>query len=125
MMTLPATIFRAYDIRGTYPLSLNEEIVKLIGQAAGSQALELQQTAILIGRDARLSSPTLFQALLEGIISTGCDVIDIGIVPTPVLYFATKTLSTQSGIMITGSHNPADDNGLKIVLAGKPCVKKK
>jgi phosphomannomutase / phosphoglucomutase len=122
---VPASIFRAYDIRGTYPETLNSDIVYLIGHALGTQALALNEKAILIARDGRLSSPELGSALQEGILATGCDVIDLGRVPTPILYFATKILSTHSGVMITGSHNPPNYNGLKIVLAGETLAEKR
>lgn len=119
MSNITRTIFRAYDIRGTYPTTLNEHIAQQIGKALGSEALSLGEHTIIVGRDGRLSSPVLSQALMNGILSTGCHVIDIGIVPTPTLYFAAKTLSTHSGVMVTGSHNPPQDNGLKMVLAGQ------
>ena len=112
-------IFRSYDIRGIAGVTLTDAIVTLIGQAIGSEAKEQGQHALVVGRDGRHSSPSLSQALIKGIVLSGCDVIDIGMVPTPVLYFACHKLNTQSGVMLTGSHNPADYNGLKIVIAGK------
>ncbi|MGB1540991.1 MAG: phosphomannomutase/phosphoglucomutase [Cycloclasticus sp.] len=115
---VPKTIFRAYDIRGIVDETLTEEGVYLIGRAIGSEALSVGQQSLAIARDGRLHSPRLSESLAKGIQATGCDVIDVGQVPTPVLYFATHQLETQSGVMITGSHNPANYNGLKIVVAG-------
>jgi phosphomannomutase/phosphoglucomutase len=109
-------IFRAYDIRGIVGTGFNSDAVRLIGQAIGSEALDLGEKALLLGRDARLSSPALGQALCDGIRATGCNVVDLGVVPTPLLYFATQTLPYPSGVMLTGSHNPANYNGIKIVL---------
>lgn len=111
-------IFRAYDIRGIVTTDLTPDAVEVIGQAFGSEALAHKQSIVVIARDGRLSSPELAQRLAAGIRSTGVDVIDIGLVPTPVLYFATYHLNTGTGIMITGSHNPPDYNGLKMMLAG-------
>lgn len=112
------SIFRAYDIRGIVDETLTEQGVFLIGRAVASEALNAGQKTIAIARDGRLHSPRLSESLAKGIQATGCDVIDVGQVPTPVLYFATHQLDTQSGVMITGSHNPANYNGLKIVIAG-------
>ncbi|WP_097459148.1 phosphomannomutase/phosphoglucomutase [Mangrovitalea sediminis] len=116
---VPAGIFRAYDIRGIVGENLTPEIVSLIGMSLGSEALALGQKALCVGYDGRHSSPGLAEAVARGILSTGCDVIDIGRVPTPVLYFATHHLGTGSGVMITGSHNPSNYNGLKMMLGGK------
>lgn len=115
---VPASIFRAYDIRGVVGKTLTEEIVYSIGRAIGSEAFARGQQAIIIGRDGRLSGPAFSRALSNGLCAAGRDVIDIGQVPTPVLYFATHYLNTGSGVMVTGSHNPADYNGLKMVLKG-------
>jgi len=115
---VPQSIFRAYDIRGIVDETLTEQGVFLIGRAIASEALRLGQTTIAIARDGRLHSLRLSESLSKGIKATGCNVIDVGQVPTPVLYFATHQLDTQSGVMITGSHNPANYNGLKIVIAG-------
>ena len=112
-----AEIFRAYDIRGIVGQNLDRDVAYAIGTAVGSEALDQGQDAVIIGRDGRHSSPELAEALAQGIQATGADVIDIGAVPTPVLYYATKTLRTQSGVMVTGSHNPPDYNGFKIVIA--------
>lgn len=111
------SIFKAYDIRGIVDETLTVETVELIGKAFGSEALAQAQKTVVIARDGRLSSPKIAEALSKGLRSTGCDVIDIGMVPTPVLYFATHVLKTGTGIMITGSHNPPQYNGLKMVLA--------
>lgn len=115
---VPQSIFRAYDIRGIVNETLTEQGVFLIGRAIASEALNVGQTTIAIARDGRLHSSRLSESLSKGIKATGCNVIDVGQVPTPVLYFATHQLDTQSGVMITGSHNPANYNGLKIVIAG-------
>lgn len=114
----PASIFRAYDIRGVVGDTLTEDIVYNIGKALGSEAHARGDNSVVVGRDGRLSSPSLSQALINGLTESGRDVIDIGMVPTPVLYFATNFFDTRSGIMITGSHNPPDYNGIKMVLAG-------
>jgi len=113
------SIFRAYDIRGIVDETLTEYGVLLIGQSIATEALNAGQESIVIARDGRLHSKRLSDALARGIQLTGCDVVDIGQVPTPVLYFATHELDTQSGVMITGSHNPKEYNGLKIVIAGE------
>ena len=111
-------IFRAYDIRGIVGETLTETAVYDIGRAIGSIALERGQQEIVVARDGRTTSPDLSEALIKGLRGTGRDVIDIGMVPTPVLYFATYHLDTGSGVMITGSHNAAEYNGLKIMLDG-------
>lgn len=112
-------IFRDYDIRGHAENELDAKTVEDIGKAIASEALSLGQSKIAIGMDGRLSGPTLKESLIKGILSTGCDAIDIGMVPTPVLYYATHKLDTQAGIMITGSHNSPPINGFKIVLDGQ------
>jgi len=116
---IDATIFRAYDIRGVVDQSLTTAAVRLIGRAIGSETLQRGRDTVVVGRDGRLSGPSLSEALIAGIASTGCDVKDIGCVPTPVLYFATHYLDTQCGVVVTGSHNPPDYNGLKIVIDGE------
>ncbi|MDR3478069.1 MAG: phosphomannomutase/phosphoglucomutase [Gammaproteobacteria bacterium] len=113
------SIFRAYDIRGVVGDMLTPESVYAIGKAIGSVALDAGEKSLAIGRDGRLSGPDLVSALCEGVLSTGCNVINIGMVPTPVLYYAANVLDTRSGIMLTGSHNPPEYNGLKIVINGK------
>jgi len=112
-------IFRAYDIRGVVGKTLSATIVREIGRAIGSEANERGQQGIVVARDGRISSPELGGALIEGLRASGRDVIDIGVVPTPVLYFATHHLETNSGVMLTGSHNGPEYNGLKIVLDGE------
>jgi len=112
-------IFRAYDIRGVVGKTLTRGVARLIGRAIGSEAQQRGLKEIVVARDGRLSGPELVAALIEGLRSTGCDVIDIGAAPTPVLYFATFHLNTGSGVMVTGSHNPPEYNGFKIVLGGE------
>jgi phosphomannomutase/phosphoglucomutase len=112
-------IFRAYDIRGIVTSTLTPEVVRDIGRALGTLVIRKGEQQIVIARDGRLSGPALSCALTEGIISTGCHVIDTGMVPTPVLYFATHHLQCPSGVMITGSHNPPEYNGLKIMIGGE------
>jgi len=117
---LPAPeIFKAYDIRGIVDRTLTVEAVEAIGQAIGSEAQARGKRVVCIGRDGRLSGPALAQALARGLQTSGVDVIDIGRVTTPILYFATHHLGSGSGVMVTGSHNPPDYNGLKMVLAGE------
>lgn len=113
------SIFRAYDIRGIVGETLTEEAVFLIGKAVGSLAREKGQHQIVIARDGRLSGPQFSKALCDGILSVGCDVMDIGIAPTPLLYYATAVFDEHCGVMLTGSHNPANYNGLKMVVEGQ------
>ena len=115
---LSPSIFRAYDIRGVVGETLSADVVREIGRAIGSEAYDRGQQALVVGCDGRLSSPELLEALVEGLRATGRDVIDVGSVPTPVLYFATHYLNTGSGVMVTGSHNPSQYNGMKIMLGG-------
>jgi phosphomannomutase / phosphoglucomutase len=112
-------IFRAYDIRGIAFEDLTENVVRNIGQALGTIALRKGENTVVIAKDGRISGPALLSALSQGIMESGCDVLDIGTVPTPILYFATKLFDTNSGVMLTGSHNPANYNGLKIIIANK------
>lgn len=119
VVDVPQSIFRAYDIRGIVGETLTPEIVTQIGLAIGSEAAKRGQGTICVGYDGRLSSPELAEALINGLIQTGRQVINIGQVPTPVLYFATHHLNTGSGVMITGSHNPANYNGFKMMLGGE------
>ncbi|TQV89099.1 phosphomannomutase/phosphoglucomutase [Aliikangiella coralliicola] len=116
---IPESIFREYDIRGVVGDTLTPEIVKEIGRAIGSEAFERGEQRVVVARDGRLSGPELLECLKAGLVESGRDVIDVGEVPTPILYFATNYLDASSGVMLTGSHNPRDYNGLKIVIAGK------
>jgi phosphomannomutase/phosphoglucomutase len=116
---IPKEIFKAYDIRGIVGKTLTSEVVEAIGHAIGSEATARGQSAIAIGRDGRLSGPELIAALARGIRKSGINVIDIGCVPTPMVYFAAYQLQTNCAVMLTGSHNPPDYNGLKMVLAGE------
>ena len=118
-MQLPKEIFKAYDIRGIVGKTLTPDIVETIGQAIGSEAAARRQTQIVTGYDGRLSGPELAAALARGIRKSGIHVIDIGMVATPMVYFAAYHLGTGCGVMVTGSHNPPDYNGLKMVLAGE------
>ncbi len=117
---LDATIFRAYDIRGIVDETLTVEGMQLIGHALGSRLLDEQgnDAQFVVARDGRLSSEYFSQALVSGVLASGCAVLDIGQVPTPLLYFATEKTHSKSGLMVTGSHNPANYNGLKIIIAG-------
>ena len=117
-MNVPAEIFRAYDIRGIAGKVLSAAVVREIGRAIGTVGDERGASTFAVGRDGRLSSPDLAAALMDGLNAAGADVIDIGIVPTPVTYFAAHHLGCGSAVMVTGSHNPKDDNGLKTVIAG-------
>ncbi len=116
---IPNSIFREYDIRGIVGDTLSAAVIKELGRAIGSEAFERGEQRIIVARDARNSGPEYLQALKQGLIESGRDVIDIGEVPTPILYFATHRLNAKSGVMLTGSHNPKEYNGLKIVIAGK------
>lgn len=115
---IPREIFRAYDIRGIAEKELSENVVFTIGVALGNKAYDQQHKTVVVGRDGRLSGPALSAALVAGLRAAGCDVIDIGRVPTPLLYFATHLFETGTGIMLTGSHNPPQYNGLKIMIGG-------
>ncbi len=117
---VPDFIFRAYDIRGIAKKEITNELAKKIGQAVGSEAIDNNEETLIVARDARTHSPELMEWLVRGILSTGCNVLNIGTVPTPLLYFATETLEeSQSGVMVTASHNAAEYNGFKIVIKGK------
>ncbi|HEY5552593.1 MAG TPA: phosphomannomutase/phosphoglucomutase [Opitutaceae bacterium] len=118
-MQLPPEIFKAYDIRGIVGRTLTAGIVEAIGQAIGSEALDRGRPAVVIGRDGRLSGPELSSALAKGLQKSGVDVIDVGQVATPMLYFASHHLQTLSGVMVTGSHNPPEYNGLKVMVGGE------
>jgi len=119
IIDIDPSIFKANDIRGIVGQNLNEEIITVIGQAIGSEAGEQGISRLVVGRDGRLSSTSLSDALVEGILASGCDVLNIGEVPTPLMYFACEKMGTHSGVMVTGSHNPTQYNGLKTLLAGQ------
>ncbi len=112
-------MFRAYDIRGIFGETLNLEQAYVIGKAIGTLAIQKGQSTMLVARDGRTSSKDLASTLIRGLVESGIDVIDIGLVPTPVMYFGTHFLSVRSGVMITGSHNPAEYNGFKVVIDGE------
>ncbi len=116
---VPAHIFRAYDIRGDADTELSDDAVAQIAMAIGTMAIRNGQSQLVVGRDGRLSSPRIHAALVEGLLKTGCDITDIGLVATPMLYFATESLQTHAGVMVTGSHNDANINGFKVVLNGQ------
>lgn len=119
MHAIPHEIFKAYDIRGIVGKTITAENVEKIGHAIGSDARARNLTAIAIGRDGRLSGVELSQALARGIRKSGIDVVDVGMVATPMLYYAAHELCQYSGVMVTGSHNPPEYNGFKIVLGGE------
>ena len=119
MKNLPKEIFKAYDIRGIVGKTLTPDVVEAIGHALGSEAAARGQNTIAIGRDGRLSGPELIAALARGIQKSRIDVIDVGLVATPMVYSAAYQLHTNCAVMLTGSHNPPDYNGLKMVLAGE------
>ncbi len=121
-MQVTASNFKAYDIRGIVGKSIDEAFSEHLGRAFGSEARAAGEKAVAVGRDGRLSGPSLAKALIRGLASTGLDVVDIGMVTTPMLYYVAATRAQhgcRSGIQITGSHNPKDYNGFKMVLAGK------
>ena len=118
-MNISKEVFRAYDIRGQYPEQINEELYNLLGKALGTKILEVSKIKkVNVCMDGRLSGKSLKKNLIEGIISTGVDVIDIGMLPTPLLYFSLYDLDIDNGLMITGSHNPKNFNGIKMVING-------
>jgi phosphomannomutase len=117
-MQVSASIFKAYDIRGIVPSTLTESVAEALGRAFGTAARQAGETRVAVGRDGRLSGPALSAALIRGLVACGIEVIDVGMVTTPMLYFAASTVCS-SGIQVTGSHNPADYNGFKMVLAGR------
>ena len=117
-MQINAGIFKAYDIRGIVPSTLNQDVALGLGRAFGTLAMAQGQTTVAVGRDGRLSGPMLSTALILGLVEAGVQVIDVGMVTTPMLYFAANTLCA-SGIQVTGSHNPRDYNGFKMVMGGK------
>lgn len=115
---LPDSIFRAYDIRGVVGKTLHAETAYWIGRAIGAQSIAQGEPNVSVGRDGRLSGPMLVEQLIKGLADAGCQVSDVGLVPTPALYYAANVLAGKSGVMLTGSHNPSDYNGFKIVIAG-------
>ena len=115
---VPDSIFRAYDIRGVVPQTLTAETAYWIGRAIGAESLAKNEPNVSVGRDGRLSGPELVERLIQGVADSGCKVSDVGLVPTPALYYAANVLAGKSGVMLTGSHNPSNYNGFKIVIAG-------
>lgn len=123
--TIPENLFRTYDIRGAVADdSLTVGLAYAIGLAIGSEACEQGQKSVIVGCDGRLSGPQLAAALIRGLCETGLTVLNVGVVPTPLVYFATNRLETNSGVMVTASHNPKNHNGFKIVLNGKTLTMK-
>src|SRR3954467_15903120 len=121
-MQVVASVFKAYDIRGIVGKTIDESFAEHLGRAFGSEAVAAGERAVAVGRDGRVSGPGLVQALIKGLVSTGLDVVDLGAVTTPMLYYVAATRAKhgcRSGIQVTGSHNPKDYNGFKMVLAGK------
>tara|TARA_B110000881_G_C18604745_1_gene538591 strand:- start:6468 stop:7841 length:1374 start_codon:yes stop_codon:yes gene_type:complete len=119
-MNVIESIFREYDIRGTYPSEINENIISLIAQAIALKCKEEGVSQISVGRDGRLSGETLLDSMCSSLARSGISVTNIGLVTSPILYYAAKNSDSKSGIMITGSHNPKDDNGIKMVINNKP-----
>ena len=117
-MQVTPSIFKAYDIRGIVPSTLDEQVAEALGRAFGTAALGEGEKTVTVGRDGRISGPALSSALIRGLVAAGVEVIDVGLVTTPMLYFAAHTLC-RSGIQVTGSHNPKDYNGFKMVLGGR------
>jgi len=117
-MQVSASIFKAYDVRGIVPSTLDERVAEALGLAFGTVARRQGERTVAVGRDGRLSGPSLSEALIRGLVAAGIDVIDVGMVTTPMLYFAAATLC-NSGIQVTGSHNPKDYNGFKMVMGGR------
>ncbi|MFO1293679.1 MAG: phosphomannomutase/phosphoglucomutase [Rubrivivax sp.] len=121
-MQVHASVFKAYDIRGVVGSTIDESFAEHLGRAFGSAAVAAGERAVAVGRDGRVSGPALAAALVRGLVSTGLDVVDLGAVTTPMLYYVAATrgrYGCASGIQVTGSHNPKDYNGFKMVLAGR------
>ena len=118
-MNLASSIFKAYDIRGVVGDTLNEPVCYAIGRALGALTLASGQRQAVVGRDGRLSGPALSQALAQGLLDAGVDVVDVGMVATPLVYFATFHLQNGTGVQVTGSHNPPQYNGLKMMVNGQ------
>jgi len=117
-MTFPHEIFKAYDIRGIVDKTLTTDITYKIGQAVGSEVIASGGDSIVIGRDGRLSGPMLSRALADGLRASGVNVVDIGVAASPVVYYSSYSMGIPSCIAITGSHNPPDYNGYKMVVDG-------
>ena len=117
-MQVSPSIFKAYDVRGVVPSTLDEQVAEALGKAFGTVALAEGEKKVVVGRDGRLSGPSLSAGLIRGLVAAGIQVVDIGRVTTPQVYFGASTLAS-SGIQVTGSHNPKDYNGFKMVLAGR------
>src|SRR5699024_428026 len=115
----PSSVFKAYDIRGIVPQQLNEDFAYKLGLTLAKKARQSNVKTIVVGYDGRASSPSLSKSLQEGILAGGINTADLGMVPTPVVDYATNILKTGSGVAITGSHNPSNYNGFKIMMAGK------
>ena len=124
-MKVNSEIFRAYDIRGIVDEALTEEGIFQIGKAIGSHILAEGRSSVLTARDGRISGPRLLNQFQKGVMSSGCNVVDIGEVPTPLLYFSTFKTNISDGVMLTGSHNPKNYNGLKIVINKKSMTSEK
>ena len=119
LVQLAPRIFKAYDIRGVVPQTLNEEFARGLGRAFGTVAMARGETTVAVGRDGRLSGLALVAALVHGLQEAGVAVIDVGMVTTPACCISRPHTVCSSGIQVTGSHNPRDDNGFKMVLAGQ------
>ena len=115
----PSSVFKAYDIRGTVPDLIDAHFARSLGAALAAVARDQGVQTLVVGRDGRLSSEMLSQALQEGMLEGGVDTLDIGQVPTPLVYFATHIMQTGSGVAITGSHNPPKYNGFKMMMGGR------
>jgi phosphomannomutase/phosphoglucomutase len=120
-MKINPQIYREYDIRGVVDKDLTPEITKRLGQGFGTHMAQLGRKNLVVGRDGRLSSPVFGEALIEGLISAGCNIVDIGVCPTPVYYFSIFHLNKDGGMMVTGSHNPPEFNGFKVSV-GKSTI---
>jgi phosphomannomutase len=118
MTPIAPEIFKAYDVRGIVDKTLTESAAEQIGRALGTLGARKNVRKFVVGRDGRLSGPRLAAALTRGLTAAGMDVVDIGVVATPMVYFATYHFDTGSGVMVTGSHNPPEYNGLKMMVAG-------
>ena len=120
-MQINPQIFREYDIRGVVDKDLTPDVVRRLAQGFGTHMVALGYHELVVGRDGRLSSKSLSEAVIEGLLSTGCDVTDVGLCPTPVYYFSFFHLDKEGGMMVTGSHNPPEFNGFKVSV-GKSTI---